>query len=391
MAGIYFHIPFCKQACHYCDFHFVTSLKYKSEMLQAMQQELRTQAAADFFKGENRLQSIYFGGGTPSILEPEEIAGLLQLCAELFDTKALQEVTLEANPDDLSRDKIQGFRQAGINRLSIGVQSFFEDDLRWMNRAHGAGEAESAIQNAQEAGITNITADLIYGYPLLSDEKWDQNISILTRLGVPHISAYSMTVEPRTALGTLVRRGQEPPMDEDQSAKQFEYLMDRLAELGYAHYEISNWALPGNRAIHNANYWRGLPYLGIGPSAHSYDGNRRYWNASNNPKYIKSIQIGGVPAAEEEWLSTEDRLNEYIMTSLRTSWGLDLKWVKGRFERKFWGPLEEGLEAFEKQGLVQRKTQTTEAESGENQAEKFTLTRSGKLLADRIASDLFYT
>lgn len=379
MAGIYFHIPFCKQACHYCDFHFVTSLNYKSEMLHAMQQELRGQAAADYFKGENRLQSIYFGGGTPSILEPDEIARLLQLCGELFDTEDLQEVTLEANPDDLSQDKVLGFRQAGINRLSIGVQSFFEEDLRWMNRAHGAGEAERAIQHAQEAGITNITADLIYGYPLLSDEKWEQNIATMIQLGVSHISAYSMTVEPRTALGTWVRRGQEPAMDDDQSARQFEYLMARLADQGYEHYEISNWARPGQQAIHNANYWRGMPYLGIGPSAHSYDGEFRHWNVANNAHYMKAFREGRSPMADQEKLSDRDRFNEYIMTALRTALGLDFDWLQERFSSDYCQPLEEGLQGFIAQGWVQQRDRN------------YALTDAGKLMADRIASELFIT
>lgn len=348
-------------------------------MLHAMQQELRGQAAADYFKGENRLQSIYFGGGTPSILEPDEIARLLQLCGELFDTEDLQEVTLEANPDDLSQDKVLGFRQAGINRLSIGVQSFFEEDLRWMNRAHGAGEAERAIQHAQEAGITNITADLIYGYPLLSDEKWEQNIATMIQLGVSHISAYSMTVEPRTALGTWVRRGQEPAMDDDQSARQFEYLMARLADQGYEHYEISNWARPGQQAIHNANYWRGLPYLGIGPSAHSYDGECRHWNVANNAHYMKAFREGRSPMADQEKLSDRDRFNEYIMTALRTARGLDFDWLQERFSSDYCQPLEEGLQGFIAQGWVQQRDRN------------YALTDAGKLMADRIASELFIT
>lgn len=387
MAGIYFHIPFCKQACHYCDFHFVTSLKYKEDMLRAMEKELRWQHDAGFFATGTPIESIYFGGGTPSILEPGEIAHLLALCGKLFDTSALREVTLEANPDDLTAIRIAGFREAGIDRLSIGVQSFFEEDLRWMNRAHGAGEAETAIRLAQEAGLDNITADLIYGFPLLTDAKWEHNIATMTGLGIPHISAYSMTVEPRTALGTWVRRGQEPAMDEEQSARQFELLMQRLAEKGYEHYEISNWALPGREAVHNGNYWKGQPYLGIGPSAHSYDGQYRHWNVANNAKYIQSIRESGRPAAERELLSVSDRFNEYVMTSLRTSWGLDLNWVKQQFDPVYWQPLEEGLRNFESQGLIGIKNQGTEnpGESG-----VFVLTRAGKFLADRIASDLFY-
>lgn len=398
MAGIYFHIPFCKQACHYCDFHFVTSLKYKKDMLRAMEKELHYHQEAGFFQTKTVIESIYFGGGTPSILEPEEIARLLDRCSKWFDTSGLREVTLEANPDDLSVDKIVGLRDAGIDRLSIGVQSFFDEDLRWMNRAHRAGEAEAAIRHAQDAGLENITADLIYGYPLLTDEKWEQNISTMTGLGVPHISAYSMTVEPQTALGTWVRKGQVPPMDEEQSARQFELLMQRLEEKGYEHYEISNWAMPGREAVHNSNYWKGSKYLGIGPSAHSFDGANRYWNVANNAKYMQALQEWGVPATEQEHLSDADRFNEYVMTSLRTSWGLDLKWVRQQFSPSYWLPLEAGLKEFEKQGLIRKKMPDPASEHGgsaseylESSAGTYVLTQNGKLLADRIASDLFYT
>lgn len=287
---------------------------------------------------------------------------------------------MEANPDDLTTGKIGGFRDAGIDRLSIGVQSFFEEDLRWMNRAHGAGEAEKAIRQAQDAGLDNITADLIYGFPLLSDAKWEQNIATMTGLGVPHISAYSMTVEPRTALGTWVRRGQEPAMDDDQSARQFERLMERLAEKGYEHYEISNWARPGREAIHNGNYWKGRPYLGIGPSAHSYDGHYRSWNVANNTKYMQALQGPGLPATERELLSISDRFNEYVMTSLRTSWGLDLNWARQHFGPVYLQPLQDGIHRFQKQGLMFEKP---------TEKEVFALTNAGKLLADRIASDLF--
>lgn len=380
-AGIYFHIPFCKQACHYCDFHFVTSLKYKEEMLRYMEQELQYHLKTGFFPEHTLIESIYFGGGTPSILAPREIDRLLSLCSKWFDTSQLKEVTLEANPDDLSKEKILGFRDAGIDRLSIGVQSFFDEDLQWMNRAHRAEEAKTAICQAQDAGLENITADLIYGFPLLSDEKWEQNIATMTGLGIPHISAYSMTVESRTALGTWVRKGQEPPMDEEQSARQFELLMQRLAGKGYEHYEISNWAQPGREAVHNGNYWKGHPYLGIGPSAHSFDGNCRYWNVANNAKYMQALQQTGIPATEKETLSTTDRFNEYVMTSLRTSWGLDLNWVKQNFGPEYWQPLLQGLRNFEKQGWINEKAQ---------ERELFVLSRSGKLLADRIASDLFF-
>lgn len=380
MAGIYFHIPFCKQACHYCDFHFVTSLKYKEDMLRAMHKELRLQQAAGFFPTGQTLNSVYFGGGTPSILETHEIASLLALCHDLFDLSSISEVTLEANPDDLSPQKIAGLKQAGVNRLSIGVQSFFDEDLQWMNRAHVAAEAEAAIRAAQDGGIENITADLIYGYPLLTDKKWEQNIQTMVDLGIPHISAYSMTVEPRTALGTLVKRGKEKDMSDEQSATQFERLMERLEDAGYLHYEVSNWAKPGREAVHNGNYWKGEPYLGIGPSAHSFDGTCRQWNVANNAKYMQGLAGEVLPEVEREELTPANRLNEYIMTSLRTSWGLDLNKVRAEFDEEMWKPLAQALTQLEMGGLVKAR---------EDQEGVFVLTKSGLMLADRIASDLF--
>lgn len=376
MSGIYFHIPFCKQACHYCDFHFVTSLRQKKDLLEAMKSELAMRKEELHGTGST-LQSIYFGGGTPSLLEADEIADLLAWCDSLFDCSQLREVTLEANPDDLSATKSRALKAAGITRLSIGVQSFFEEDLRWMNRAHNAEEAKSAISEAQDAGLANITADLIYGYPLLTDEKWASNIRSMVELGIPHISAYSMTVEPRTALGTWVRRGQEPPMDDDQSARQFEALMRHLAMSGYDHYEISNWAKPGYEAVHNTQYWKGTPYLGIGPSAHSFDGRMRSWNVANNPQYIAQIQSGERPS-EHEILGEEDRFNEYVMLSLRTKWGLDLAFVQANFTPAMHAHLLQGVQPFIEDGNLS-------VDDG-----NVVLTPQGKLLADHIAASLFY-
>jgi oxygen-independent coproporphyrinogen-3 oxidase len=392
-GGIYFHIPFCKQACHYCDFHFVTSLKHKNDLLQCMEKELRWRKSSGFFNESTEITSIYFGGGTPSLLSGDEVKRLLELCASLYNVDGLIEVTLEANPDDLSLEKLRALKEAGVNRLSIGVQSFFAEDLIWMNRAHGAGEAEEAIQRAQEVGITNITADLIYGYPLLTDEKWAQNISTMLELGVPHISAYSMTVEPKTALGTWVKKGVQMPMDEDQSARQFEQLMARLSEAGFIHYEISNWARPGFAAVHNSNYWKQVPYLGIGPSAHAFDGKHRFWNIANNAKYMNAFQQDQPPTAptvEMETLSITDRFNEYIMTSLRTIWGIDMHYVKNTFPLSHWGPMEIALNRLEKEGCVNKSSESEKSSFGEANT-VFTLTNSGKLIADRIASDLFFT
>lgn len=374
MAGIYFHIPFCKQACHYCDFHFSTSLKYRDEMLVAMQQEIALQS--NYLAGNQAIETIYFGGGTPSLLAAADIDKLIGEVAKHFDIQPGAEITIEANPDDLGPAKVQALRETPINRFSIGIQSFFEEDLRWMNRAHHANEAQEGIKHVQDAGYTNITADLIYGYPLLSDAKWHTNIGRLLDFGIPHISAYGMTVESQTALAAFIRKGKQSPMDDEQTAAQFEYLMDALATAGFIHYEISNFAQPGNYARHNSNYWKGVPYLGIGPSAHSFNGRARQWNVSNNARYIKAIQSGALPCETEE-LSESDRLNEYIMTALRTIWGLNLDDVERKFGNKHRKALYSGLQPFMARGEVSLMGQVA------------TLTKKGKLLADHIASELF--
>ena len=346
-------------------------------MVGAMEKELRLQKEAGFLPNNARVGSVYFGGGTPSLLGGTEVGRLIDRAGTYFELSEVKEITLEANPDDLTADKLRELRYSGINRFSIGVQSFFDEDLHWMNRAHRAQEAESAIKRAQDAGFPNLTVDLIYGYPLLSDTKWDTNIGKLLNFEVPHISAYSMTVEPRTTLGTLVRKGQEPAMDEEQSARQFEYLMDRLAGAGYHHYEISNWARAGSEAIHNSSYWKGQPYLGIGPSAHSYNIEHRQWNIANNARYMRAIADENAIPFERETLTDEDRINEYMMTSLRTSEGLDLNRIRSQFGVQVAAKLAVDLSPFEQQDLVFRK------------ADRFLLTRAGKLLADRIAAELF--
>ncbi len=374
MAGIYFHIPFCKQACHYCDFHFSTSLKQRDAMLEAMHAELALQS--DYLAGQS-IATIYFGGGTPSLLAADDIQRLIDRVAQLFGIQTGAEITLEANPDDLDRATVLALkRHAAVNRFSIGIQSFFAEDLRWMNRAHDADEAQQAIGHVQDAGFDNITADLIFGYPLLTESKWQYNVGRLVALGIPHISAYGMTVEPRTALAAFIRKGRQSPMDDEQAAGQFEYLMDTLEAAGYEQYEISNFARPGRHARHNSNYWKGIPYLGIGPSAHAFDGHARQWNVRNNARYIRAIQAGQVPFEREE-LRPMDRLNEYIMTALRTAWGLDLDVVTQRFGGEYAHTLYKGLEPFVANDAVSLTGQVA------------TLTRKGKLLADYIAAELF--
>ena len=373
MAGIYLHIPFCKKACHYCDFHFSTSPQYKDQMLQALSQEIDLRK--NYLAGET-IETIYFGGGTPSLLSADELQILIGAITDLYEVSPTAEITLEANPDDLNPQKVREFRQTLVNRFSIGIQSFFEEDLKWMNRAHSASEAQSSIKRVQDAGFENITADLIYGFPLLSTPKWEHNIQQLIELQIPHISSYSMTVEPATALSSFIKKGEQKPMDEGQSSAQFLILMEQLTEAGFEHYEISNFAKPGLYSKHNSNYWEGVSYLGIGPSAHSFNGESRQWNVSNNSKYIDQIQLKKIPA-EMEMLSTENRINEYIMTSLRTSKGMSLQKITERFGSDYANEVRNGLEPFADKNWINLKEQIV------------TLTTDGKLFADHIASELF--
>jgi len=373
MAGIYIHIPFCKQACHYCDFHFNTSLAYKDDLLQALIKEINLQK--DYLSGET-IETIYFGGGTPSLLNGEEINSIIGAITQSYTVSSNAEITLEANPDDLYPNKLKVLRQTPVNRFSIGIQSFFDDDLKWMNRAHHAEEAESSVKRAQDAGFENITVDLIYGYPLLTDQKWKPNMEKVFGLDVPHVSAYSMTVEPRTALASFIKKHQQPAMNEEQSAEQFMQLMEATQTHGFEHYEISNFCKPGHYSRHNTNYWKRVRYLGIGPSAHCYNGEARQWNIANNAKYIQAINQNTIPA-EKELLSETDRLNEYIMTSLRTMWGLDLDKLNTIAKGSSDELLKAAPEFFERQWIRQEEN-------------KIHLTQTGKLYADHIASRLFF-
>ncbi|HTN19413.1 MAG TPA: radical SAM family heme chaperone HemW [Pelobium sp.] len=375
MAGIYIHIPFCRKACHYCDFHFSTSLKYKDEMLESIHKEIKLQKS---YLGNQQIETIYFGGGTPSLLSADEISKLIENIQANYEVVANPEITLEANPDDLGLSKLNDLKNTVINRLSIGVQSFFDEDLRWMNRAHVAKEAESAIKRAQDFGLENITIDLIYGYPLLSDEKWQSNIQNAVNFEIPHISSYSMTVEPKTALASFINKGQQKSMDDAQSARQFQYLIEELTTNGFEHYEISNFAKPGQYSKHNTNYWRGVHYLGVGPSAHSFNGESRQWNLANNAKYLAALERNEIPF-DLETLTLENRYNEYLMTGLRTQWGVDLN----KIERDYGAEQKSNLLAVADEYLDKNWLTLT--------ANKLVLTQTGKLYADLIASELFIT
>ncbi|MBN8855572.1 MAG: coproporphyrinogen III oxidase [Sphingobacteriales bacterium 50-39] len=373
MAGIYLHIPFCRQACHYCNFHFSTSLQYKNDIVEALLKEMESRK--DYIHNE-QIQTIYFGGGTPSLLTADELERLLNKLHALFSISPDAELTLEANPDDMTTPGLlSAWRQAGINRLSIGIQSFFEEDLRWMNRVHNARQALESIRKAQDAGLDNISIDLIYGTPGLSDLRWKKNVEQAIQLGIPHLSCYALTVEPRTALDTMIRQHKKEDVDPEAQAQQFLLLMDWTAAAGYEHYEISNFSLPGRRSRHNTSYWQGKPYLGLGPSAHSYDGGAsRQWNIANNALYIKN-PLSGV---EQEILSPVQQLNEFIMISLRTIEGLDLDQLAAR-----WGHDKEQIlvahaERYIREGKMMLKDQ------------HLILTREGKLLADGIAAALFF-
>lgn len=373
MAGIYIHIPFCKQACFYCDFHFSTSLKRKEEMLQAILTEL--QLRKNELEGK-LIETIYFGGGTPSLLTSEEIAAIFTVIYSNYTVIESPEITLEANPDDLSESKIIKLSNSPINRLSIGIQSFFEDDLQFMNRAHTAEESKKCLSVAMRY-FDNITIDLIYGVPNMSNQKWKENLKIAFDFGVPHISSYALTVEKNTALHNFIIKGKVPPVNEQQALEQFNVLVSETEKQGFVHYEISNFGKPAYFSKHNTSYWLGKKYVGIGPSAHSFNGKQRSWNIANNAKYIKSINSNILPLEFEE-LSINNRFNEYIMTGLRTIWGIDLDKIEEDFGKIYLNELIKNSQQFIEKGLIKLTLEN-----------KLVTTNKGKFLADGIASDLF--
>lgn len=371
---LYFHIPFCKQACHYCNFHFSTSLRQKDALLDALLRELDLQR--DYLAGAE-LVTVYFGGGTPSLLKISDLERIFEKIETLHRVAPGAEITLEANPDDLTADYLRDLRRyTPVNRLSIGVQSFSADDLRWMNRAHDVAQAHESLRAARAAGFDNLTLDLIYGAPTTSDEQWRENLRQVFDAGIPHLSCYCLTVEAGTALAHFVRKGQSPPVDEERAARQFDDLLDAAEKAGYEHYEISNFALPGQYARHNTSYWLGEPYLGVGPSAHSFDGGSRQWNVANNARYIHALAAGEIPF-ERESLSPEQRYNELVMTGLRTQWGVDLARLDA-LGPVFAPHFERVAQPFLANGMMLREGRA------------FRLTREGKFLADGIAAELFW-
>ena len=372
MSGIYIHIPFCKQACHYCDFHFSTSLKKKDEMVLALAKEIKMRKSE--FQDEI-VETIYFGGGTPSILEISDLKLLIDSVYKNYKVVENPEITVEANPDDLTETRIIELSKNKVNRLSIGIQSFFEDDLKMMNRAHNVEEAKKCLEIATQY-FDNISIDLIYGVPQMSNEKWLQNIETALSFGVPHISSYALTVEPKTALHSFIQKGIIPQPDDEVAQEHFHILVDKLSENGFIHYELSNFGKENYFSKNNSSYWLGKKYIGIGPSAHSYDGKNRGWNVSNNSLYIKSIQENKLPI-EIETLTKTDRYNEYIMTGLRTIWGVSFERIEQEFGKTYLDYLNQQAAKFIEDHLLFVDDNILRT------------TKKGKFLSDGIASDLF--
>jgi oxygen-independent coproporphyrinogen III oxidase len=377
MAGIYVHIPFCKQACHYCNFHFSTTFSsYRADMIQSIQREMEIRST--FFSLEEQpVQTVYFGGGTPSLLTPKELDNLIHTLWKTFKIASDAEVTLEANPDDMDETFLQHLKNSPVNRLSIGIQSLNEDDLKYLHRAHNADQAMLSVEKALSSGIQHISADLIFGIPTSGLDRLKHDVKRFAEAGVEHISAYGLTVEPKTALESLISRKKYLPVDEVKSAEEMEWLMHFLPEMGYRQYEISNYALPGAESKHNSSYWERKPYLGLGPSAHSYRDKTRCWNVANNTQYIQSLKASQ-PLYEEEILNEENQYNEYVMTGLRTQNGISFTYLETTFHEQILQYFDKQIKQFIENGLISK------------QGHQHTLTFKGKLFADQITEVLFF-
>lgn len=373
MPGIYIHIPFCRQACSYCNFHFSTSLRFRLPLLEALIRELHQRK--DYLSGT--ISTIYFGGGTPSLLAVTDIARILNEISKAYDVGSNAEITLEANPDDITNEKLQAWRNCGINRLSIGIQSFFQPHLQLMNRAHNADQARESLNLLPAHGFSNFTIDLIYGIPGLTQEQWQHNLDQLLHFQVPHFSAYQLTVEPKTLLQKQIENGAVPEIDEEQISREYEMLVSFAAQHDYLHYEISNFARPCFLSRHNSSYWRAEPYIGLGPSAHSFNGHSRSWNVSNNAQYIRAMN-GGTPVFESEQLTEQQQFNELLMTTLRTLWGLYLPKVAQEFPPEYHKHLLNDIQPYLMSGKLALKD------------DWLSIPSPSRLFADRIISDLFW-
>jgi len=375
MAGIYIHIPFCKQKCHYCNFYSTVSLAYQQDYISALTREIKSRQK---YLDHEVVNTIYFGGGTPSMFSSDEISYIINLIDFRFNVASDAEITLEANPDDLDKNKLNDIKNyTSVNRISIGVQSFFDDDLQYLNRVHSSKQAQNSIENALKLGFDNITIDLIYGIPNLSNSKWKENLKIFFDYKIPHLSSYSLTVEPKTALDLLIKKKKLENIVESESIDHFKILIEETEKQNFINYEISNFALEGHYSKHNSIYWLGGHYLGLGPSAHSYNGKSRQWNVMNIKKYCEEKQIKNI-IDEKEYLSKDQMYNEYVLTSLRTSWGCDIEHIKNAFGEKY------------SQHFITNITKTIKENNATRNGNIFTLTNSGKLFADGIASSLFF-
>lgn len=374
MSGIYIHIPFCKQACHYCDFHFSTSLTLKSNLVQAILTEIDLRLP--YLKNKN-IETIYFGGGTPSLLSEKELFLILEKLYKTYNVSSHAEITLEANPDDLSIEKLKELKRLEINRLSIGLQSYNDEELIWMNRAHTAAESEASVKRSQDKGFENISIDLIYGSKFSNLANWKRTLDKTIALDVKHISSYNLTIEDKTKLGHDFKVKKELAIDDEKSSEMFLEMIDRLEKNKFIHYEISNFGKENYFSNHNSNYWKGIEYIGFGPSAHSFDGVSRQWNISNNSLYIKNVNDKDESYFEKEILSESDQFNEYILTSLRTIWGIDAEVLKNKFSSEITNAFNQKINIYISKEMI---TLTNN---------QYVLTSNGKLFADKIASELF--
>ena len=368
MSGIYIHIPFCKSKCAYCNFFSVVSEKQRAAFLEALKKE--AVARKDYLGGEE-VRTVYFGGGTPSLLEPSEIVDILKFLDKYYSIITAAEITLEANPDTVSKESLLEYKSIGINRLSIGIQSFFNDDLKYLSRKHDSKHALQVLDWVKEVGFQEVTLDLIYGIPTLTEEKWRKNLEIFFSTGFNHLSAYALTIEEKTALGQRINKGMAEAVSEDKTIKHYQILVEMTENQGFEHYEISNFARPRHYSKHNTIYWKGEKYLGLGPSAHSFDGVSRQWNVASVKDYCESYSF------EKEELTLNDRYNEYIMTSLRTMWGVDLDYIKCNFGEKYAERFKKQTKKYILSGKMFQK------------GEKYVLNDNGMLFADGIASELF--
>lgn len=374
MSGIYIHIPFCKSKCAYCNFFSLVSEKKINDYVNSLKREIVSRK--DYLGGE-KVKTIYFGGGTPSLLPTKYIDEILKILNNNFDLVSNPEITLEANPDTIDKEQLFELKSLGVNRISVGIQSFHDDDLKYLDRKHDSRHALQIIDDLKCVGFEKLTLDLIYGIPTLTEEKWNKNLDIFFSTGISHLSAYALTVEPKTILGQRIEKGDLQDVNEEETVRHYEILVDRTKENGFEHYEISNFAKPGCRSQHNSIYWNDEKYLGLGPSAHSYDGNSRQWNISNLTKYIQLINSESECYYEKEILSTEDKFNEYVMTSLRTSWGCDIEKISAKYGSSYSEHFLKNVKKYLESGEMLKDFNT------------YRLTDEGMLFADGIAAELF--